>query len=63
MRPGVTYLPLPSTTRAPSGTGTSVPTESIVRLRSRTSPFSIVSPAAVMTVAFRMTVGSAGSGS
>ena len=52
MMPGVTYLPVPSMTFAPAGTGTSAPTAAILPSRMTIVPFSIVPLDAVMIVAF-----------
>src|SRR5712692_10433927 len=54
--PGVTYLPVPSMTRASTGALMEVPTAAIFPSRSRTDPFWIEGPAAVMIVALRINV-------
>jgi hypothetical protein len=49
--PGITYLPLPSMTRAPAGTATLAPTAAIFPSRITTVPREIVPFEAVMIVA------------
>src|SRR5271170_264689 len=55
MIPGVTYLPVASTTVAPAGALTVAPTPAILPLCTQTVPFWIVPCDAVITVAFLMT--------
>src|SRR5690242_5303187 len=54
MMPGVTYLPVPSTTTASGGTAMLVPTPAILPSRRSTDALVSVGPAAVMTVALRI---------
>src|SRR5690349_16991884 len=56
MMPGVTYLPVPSTTIASAGASTVCPTATILPSRSSTAPTK-AGPIADSMVAFRMTVG------
>jgi hypothetical protein len=58
IRPGVTNLPVPSTTRAPPGAVTlaSAPSASIAPLLRTIAPSVIVWPSAVMIVAWRITM-------
>src|SRR6266513_1377258 len=55
--PGVTYLPVPSTTTASAGASTFVPTATIRPSLSRIEPLGISGPVAVMIVALRITTG------
>src|SRR6266542_1125029 len=55
MIPGVTYLPVPSMTTASDGASTVAPTAVILPFCTRTLPFRIVGPAAVMMLTLRMT--------
>src|ERR1700688_2182977 len=57
MIPGVTYLPVPSMTSAPSAGGaTFAPTATILPLRKRIEPLRITGPAAVSRVTLRISV-------
>src|SRR5262249_55592787 len=60
--PGVTYLPVPSMIRASAGAVIEVPTAAIFPSRSRTDPFWIEGPTAVMIVALRISVVRRGNG-
>lgn len=62
MIPGVTYLPVPSITTASAGAVTEVPTATILPSRSRIEAFCIVGPAAVIIVAFLISVVCDGNG-
>src|SRR5687768_16601390 len=62
MMPGVTHLPLASITVASAGALTVTPTASTLPLCSSTEPFWMVAPAAVSTVALRMSVVRDGNG-
>ena len=62
MMPGVMYLPVPSTTTASDGAVRFAPTAAIFPSRSSTDAFEIVGPAAVITVAFRISVVRDGNG-
>ncbi len=57
IRPGVTYLPVPSTTTASAGASTFAPTATIRPSLSRIEPLAISCPVAVMIVALRITTG------
>ena len=61
-RPGVTHLPAASTTRAPAGTATPVPTAAILPSRITTVPFSIGGPETVYTLPPVMATVSAAAG-
>ncbi len=56
MIPGVTYIPVASTTVALRGASSPRPTAAILPLRIRTSPPSIVPFVTVMIVALRISV-------
>jgi hypothetical protein len=56
MMPGVTYFPVPSITKASAGASIDAPTAAIFPSRKSTDAFAIVGPAAVMTVALRISV-------
>src|SRR3989442_4492667 len=59
--PGVTYLPVPSTTTAPGGgASTFAPTATIRPSLSRIDPLEISWPVAVMIVALRISTGGLG---
>src|SRR5213593_5074779 len=60
IRPGVTYLPVPSTTAAPAGASTLAPTATMRPSLNRTDPLRISWPAAVMSVALRISTGALG---
>ncbi len=60
MIPGVTNLPVPSTTVAVGDAFTSLPTSAILPFRISTEPFSIVPCVIVMTVALRIRISFAG---
>src|ERR1051325_3381856 len=62
MIPGVTNFPAPSTTTASDGAARLVPTAAIFPSRSRTAPFEIDGPAAVITVTLRISVVRDGNG-
>ncbi len=62
MIPGVTHLPVPSTTTAPAGASTLAPTAATLPSRRRTEPRAMRSPAAVRMVALVMSTGWEGSG-
>jgi hypothetical protein len=55
MTPGVTHLPVPSTTTASAGASTVVPTATMRPSRNRIDPPWISCPVAVMIVALRIT--------
>src|SRR6266705_4843844 len=57
MMPGVTYLPVPSTTIASAGACTLAPTATMRPSLNRIEPLAISWPAAVMIVAFLMSTG------
>ena len=57
MTPGVTNLPVPSTTSASGGAVTLAPTAAILPSRSRMLPVDVPALVAVMIVAFRMNTG------
>src|SRR5216684_3897048 len=58
--PGVTYLPVPSTTTAPEGASTFAPTATIRPSLNRIEPLGISWPVAVMIVALRIRTGALG---
>src|SRR2546426_12325570 len=58
--PGVTYLPVPSTTTAPAGASTFAPTATIRPSLSTIEPLGISWPVAVMIVALRIKTGGLG---
>src|SRR6266404_1771663 len=60
--PGVTYLPVPSITKASVGALIETPTAAIFPSRNNTEPLRIDGPAAVIIVAFRIRVGRPGKG-
>ncbi len=62
MRPGVTQRPAASTTRAPSGAASAVPTAWTRPPTISTSPLSMRAPVPVSTVAPRISVGGLGAG-
>ena len=62
MMPGVTHLPVASTTVTPAGASIPRPTAAILPSRSRTEPPSIRSPTAVRIVALVIRTGVEGSG-
>src|SRR5215218_7193470 len=57
MMPGVTYLPVPSSTMASVGAVTLVPTSAILPSRRSRLPPRMVGPAAVRIVTLRINVG------
>src|SRR6266542_5673280 len=57
MIPGVTHLPVPSTTTASAGASTVAPTATMRPSRSRIDPPAISWPVAVMIVALRINTG------
>src|SRR5574341_176876 len=60
IRPGVTYLPVPSTTPASAGAVTVAPSAVILPSCSKIEPFGISWPVAVMIVALRIRTGGLG---
>ncbi len=58
--PGVTYLPVPSTTTASAGGSTFAPTATMRPSLNRMAPVGISWPVAVMIVAFRIRTGGLG---
>jgi hypothetical protein len=60
MMPGVTNFPLPSTTTASDGAVTPAPTDTILPSRKSTDALGISCPAAVSTVALRISTGGLG---